>query len=586
VRNIIQLSDINLLEGDGFVYDIETSKGTFLCGVGSINVKNTDSLYLSAPNKHFDDIDRKYYTNKMQKIDYWNELVNITFQQIKAINKEVNDMLIGDNGTKFLRMAYEEALFPVAFLAKKKYYGIPHISLPNFQPKKLFIRGLEVKKRGVSDMLKKICMGIMWNSVNIDNIHTLLELVEQKIDNIYATNWNFKDFIMTDIYKPTKQNVKVQTFAARMREINVVVKPYERFKYVIVKKNPFKYDERGRKKTLSVGERMEFATRAKSHGMKIDLDYYMQGSVNGQLSRLITYAKMFHVEPASNDLDDLKTADDKIYANACKYVNNYCKRYYTTYQSKGKIYQKIFRVANAAVTKSVKQICGQHTFDILKSNYDVENLGTWLETKAEKKALKDIKGYGAMYVEGQLDKVNKVDMYKALTHLQNIYYADTENILMIREKSFKDRRLALQSQVRDNMANLTNLLNRQTKAVSNISDIIKKSIDIDSKFNEPGDTVPDHSSLIKVDDIDNIEHKASVEFNSIMADENMRGALNKLQYIYINMISNYNFIHKTRAIVDYLKVKRNKILKISCAPESFNINAHIKKSIDAIIKDN
>ena len=144
-------------------------------------------------------------------------------------------------------MAFEESLFPVAFLAKKKYYGIPHISIPNFNPKELFIRGLEVKKRGVSELLKKVCMEIMWNSVKLTNIYTLMDLVLNMINYIYNTKWDFNDFIMTDMFKPTKQNVKIQTFAKRMFAAGIKVKPYERFNYVIIKTNPYNYDNRGRK---------------------------------------------------------------------------------------------------------------------------------------------------------------------------------------------------------------------------------------------------------------------------------------------------------------------------------------------------
>ena len=74
-------------------------------------------------------------------------------------------------------MAYEESLMPVAFLAKKKYYGIPHERIPNFSPKELFIRGLEVKKRGVSELLRKVCLDIMWESMSPKCIQSLLELV-------------------------------------------------------------------------------------------------------------------------------------------------------------------------------------------------------------------------------------------------------------------------------------------------------------------------------------------------------------------------------------------------------------------------
>ena len=206
-NSIKKILEISKVDYNTFVYDIETSKGSFLGGVGSLNVSNPDSIYGSMSERHFYEIDKLYYTGNMQKEAYWTELVNITFQEIAKINKSVNEMLIADNGTKFLKMAFEESLYPVAFLAKKKYYGIPHISQPNFQPKELFIRGLEVKKRGVSEFLRKVCFNIMWDSVNMSNIHTLMELVLKKIDDIYAQNWDFTDFIMTDVFKPNKNNV-------------------------------------------------------------------------------------------------------------------------------------------------------------------------------------------------------------------------------------------------------------------------------------------------------------------------------------------------------------------------------------------
>ena len=45
----------------------------------------------------------------------------------------------------------------------------------------LFIRGLELKKRGVSDILKAVCNDILKKSVNVDNILTIMEIVQNKI---------------------------------------------------------------------------------------------------------------------------------------------------------------------------------------------------------------------------------------------------------------------------------------------------------------------------------------------------------------------------------------------------------------------
>jgi hypothetical protein len=72
-------------------------------------------------------------------------MVNISMRVIERLRNEVNDFLKNDNGSSYLKMAYEEVLFPVVFTGKKKYYGIPHESKLNFN-KKLFIQGVETVK--------------------------------------------------------------------------------------------------------------------------------------------------------------------------------------------------------------------------------------------------------------------------------------------------------------------------------------------------------------------------------------------------------------------------------------------------------
>ena len=583
VKKIVELPDVTQ---DTFVYDIETTKGSFLGGVGSLNPSNTDSIYSAMPEKHFQEIDKIYYTGGMVKVDYWSEQVNITFREIAIINKEVNEMLIEDNGTKFLKMAFEESIYPVAFLAKKKYYGIPHISVPNFQPKGLFIRGLEVKKRGVSEFLRKVCMNIMWDSVSQENLYTLMELVQQKIDYIYETDWDFTDFIMTDVFKPNKKNVKVHTFVQRMLDEGLKVKPHERFRYVITKKNPYKYDSRGRKKDLSIGEKMEFADRAKEQKMSIDIDYYMKGSINGQLSRLITYADTFHVEPASDSVDDLKTSEDKTYHNACKYIDNYCKKYYTNYASKGKIYQKIFRIANSVVIDKVKEHCGKETVSILNSSYDIENLEGWLEKKAEKEAMKSTNGYGKIHVTNIVGNMENDEKAKKIKELQGIYFArKSTNLSRMREKAFKERQTLLQRQVRDNLGKLVSVLNYHTKMVGTVQNRIKKVLNINNMFNDAESEIPDFVDLPDADSIDMelLEHTAGQEMDQLINNSGLLESLNKLRYIYINMICNYNFIQKTRLIVDHLMQCRNKTIGFKQKPKDFKVNKYIKDNVDDIM---
>src|SRR3989304_2786409 len=61
------------------------------------------------------------------KVEYWTQMVRLTQKNFDKLRNIVNNMLAVDNGTLFLRMAYEEVLFPVVFTGKKKYYGYQHM---------------------------------------------------------------------------------------------------------------------------------------------------------------------------------------------------------------------------------------------------------------------------------------------------------------------------------------------------------------------------------------------------------------------------------------------------------------------------
>lgn len=367
-----------------YVYDLTTENHTFQAGIGSMIVHNTDSCYISMPRHKFMELDKAYYSQigewqyvncatstepkwewvqydvnesrpiragsrgPLSKAAYFEQLVLESFREIRRVNKDVNDMLRVDNGTDFLKMSYEEFLFPVAFFSKKKYAGIPHENIYNHNPKEIFVRGLDYIKKGASQMLIDMSIDILNKVFRTDNIESLMKIVEDKIEEIYTLrNIEFDKFIKTDAYRPNKDNVKVQTFYKRMLEIGMPPLPLERFSYVIVKKYPFKYDVRGRKTPLTVGDRMEYAERAKSLGMEIDLDYYMASNVCGQLARFICYHPMFHVEPKGDTLEDYEDAETKN-INACKkYIEQLFSKWSDKYVSQGPALKNLYKKVNA-----------------------------------------------------------------------------------------------------------------------------------------------------------------------------------------------------------------------------------------------
>src|ERR1051325_396420 len=228
-------------------------------------------------------------------------MVEISIVEMEKLRDEVNVFLKEDNGSSYLKMAYEEVIFPVVFTEKKKYYGIPHESKPNFN-KELFIQGIETVKRGQSGIFRKIGKRIMEESTRVNNTRTLHQVVEdvlkETVRDISQTDLN--EIIKTAVWRPDKNNKSVQHFISRMRDRHTreeanakrlikkgltpeaylyeTSEPGERFEYVVVENDS----------SQKVGDKMEHPEVARHLDKKIDINYYLK-SVVGLCARFINY---------------------------------------------------------------------------------------------------------------------------------------------------------------------------------------------------------------------------------------------------------------------------------------------------------
>ena len=224
---------------------------------------------------------------------------------IERLRDEVNDFLRNDNGSSYLKMAYEEVLFPVVFTGKKKYYGIPHTNKPNFN-NKLFIREVEIIKRGKSSLFRKVGRHIMDESMKVDNLRTLHQIIEdvlrETVKDISRTDLN--EIIKTAVWKPDKNNKSVQRFISQMRDRHTrkeadakrrikkgltpepylyeIPEPGERFEYIVVENDS----------SQRVGDKMEYPEVVRRLGKKIDISYYLK-TVVGLCARFINYDESF-----------------------------------------------------------------------------------------------------------------------------------------------------------------------------------------------------------------------------------------------------------------------------------------------------
>jgi len=433
-------------ECEDYVYDLETESHHFAAGVGCIVVHNTDSAYVSCNKKYFIDHDREYFTGKIDKISYCTKLVMETFKQIEVAKVNVNKHLIADNGSKHLMMAYEEVLYPVAFLSKKKYYGVPHEEKVDFYPKNLFLRGLEIVKRGSSDVLKDIVNQIIREVMDINSTNDIIDIIKEAIKRFFTTKWSVEVFAKSKVYRADKNNISVNTMMKRYRVINYPKMPEQnvRFKTVICKYYPWQYNINGTSSNkLSIGDRMELVDRVIEENLEIDLDYYFENELTGQLARLISFCDIFNtvadkilpsdvdvesmseIERQAYDKEIYKKTEDALFNAAKKYINSLSKEYSNSFTNKNSLYVDTWRTVtnmindrNCQLPFNVKQLIVMSMFqshDIKKIEFDAY---TWSEkyimlkykialTNDQKIKLKKLMSNVSTYI-GQQDNGNDI----------------------------------------------------------------------------------------------------------------------------------------------------------------------------------
>lgn len=302
-----------------FVAELVTNKGF------GIKYGDTDSLYLTCPEEYFQKCDIAYNNETITKEEYWKEMVKISMKVMGQLRDEVNAELEKDNGTPYLKMAYEEVLFPVVFTGKKKYYGLEHENEPNFKPGKLFIRGIDTIKRGQSKLFRNVGGEIIRKTMEVNNEKTPHQIVEkvlwETVKNL--SKLGYDEFIQTCAWRPKKEgkrgNVPIERFVSRMKAKHTrevienqqlikrgvptneylygIPEPGERFSYIVVAPEEI-YDKYGTKIPQQKGDCMEYVDVVKKFNKKIDIDYYIK-SLFGLCARFINYDDRYQPSPES-----------------------------------------------------------------------------------------------------------------------------------------------------------------------------------------------------------------------------------------------------------------------------------------------
>ncbi|CAI2197928.1 9942_t:CDS:2, partial [Funneliformis geosporum] len=266
-------------------------------GVTSAGRENIKLVSEFVKKKEMRSILRCWERRNLKK-EYWTEMVKIT-------------------------MGIMEKLRNKYLLGRKSILASPHEDTLNFKPEEFFIREIDTVKQGKSQVFKTIGDRIMWKAIDINNDRSLHDIAEDVLRDALVNNkqWNFEQFIETDAWKSDKDNKAVQRFIGRMRgeHESKIPTPGERFSYVVTHPDTT-FDLRGRKLTLTKGERMEFVDVAKELGKKLDLYHYFEKTIIGLCVRFIMYDKKY--EPALSDkIMQIKDPDEKY-----KQIDDYAQK--------------------------------------------------------------------------------------------------------------------------------------------------------------------------------------------------------------------------------------------------------------------
>jgi len=215
VKNIFYIGKTN-----DYVYDIETEIGRFSAGIGEIQLKNTDSIFIKFKYNR-DDFER----NRRD-----------TFRLAT---------ICGDNLTKDIfnrkpiELEFEKVFHPFILLTKKRYIANKFENTKDpFDLKGVDAKGIALTRRDYCPMVKKCYKEIIDTIVNdktatgelvkndYDSLKTSTELYKQYIDNIYNYKINIKDLVVSAMlaasYKTRPVHVQLaERLKLRKQEVQV-----------------------------------------------------------------------------------------------------------------------------------------------------------------------------------------------------------------------------------------------------------------------------------------------------------------------------------------------------------------------------
>lgn len=212
-NRIKKIDIINETNNDEYVYDIETTDGTFQAGIGQMIVKNTDSIFVNFT----DHIKQKYPGRIFTEEELLEESIKVGQEAAKNVNKDVKAPQ---------NIEYEKTFWPFVIFSKKRYFGNKYEkSIKKYKETSM---GIVLKRRDNAPILKSIYKGIIDIILNKRDLAGSKLFFRESVKSLLEGNVDISQLVISKTIKADYANptqIAHKVLADRMGERDEGNKP-------------------------------------------------------------------------------------------------------------------------------------------------------------------------------------------------------------------------------------------------------------------------------------------------------------------------------------------------------------------------
>lgn len=212
-NSIKKINILNETTTNEYVYDIETTDGTFQAGIGQMIVKNTDSIFVNFT----DHIKQKYPGRTFTEEELLEESIKVGQEAAKNVNKYIKAPQ---------NIEYEKTFWPFVIFSKKRYFGNKYEkSIKKYKETSM---GIVLKRRDNAPILKSIYKGIIDIILNKRDLAGSKLFFREAVKNLLEGNVDISQLVISKTIKADYANptqIAHKVLADRMGERDEGNKP-------------------------------------------------------------------------------------------------------------------------------------------------------------------------------------------------------------------------------------------------------------------------------------------------------------------------------------------------------------------------